>query len=55
MRNGKKVAVLLDGAHHSMRFAHVAKKQDTEKDGFQLWKYLFFLLYFSHKIKSIYI
>jgi len=41
MRNGRKVTVLLDGSHHAMRYAHVAKKEDTEKEGFQMWKYMF--------------
>jgi hypothetical protein len=39
MENGKKITVILDSSHHGFRHAMICKKEETEEEGMQMWKY----------------
>ena len=41
MNNGRKVTVVLDSSHHSMRLISVARNQETAEEGYQQWKYMY--------------
>lgn len=41
MKDGKKVTLIIDSSHHAMRIISVCRKEDTEEEGFQLFKYVF--------------
>jgi hypothetical protein len=41
MRNGKKITVILDSSHHGMRLISVCRKEETEEEAFQNWKYMY--------------
>ena len=41
MKNGRKVTLILDSSHHSMRLISVCRKQDTAEEGYRLWKYMY--------------
>jgi len=39
MDNGRKTTVVLDSSHHGFRMLAVCRKEDTEEEAFQMWKY----------------
>lgn len=41
MKNGRKVTLILDSSHHSMRLISVARKEETAEEGYRTWKYMY--------------
>jgi hypothetical protein len=41
MDKGKKVSIILDSSHHAMRLLHVCRKEETQEEAWQMWKYMF--------------
>lgn len=48
MENGKKVTCILDGSQHGRRFLYSCKNEETEEEGFQMWKYKFLSSIFEY-------
>ena len=41
MKKGRKVSVILDSSHHSMRLISVCRGESTAEEGYRKWKYMY--------------
>jgi 5'-3' exonuclease len=41
MQDGRRVSLILDSSHHGYRLMMVCKKEETEEEGFQQFRYMF--------------